>query len=208
MTLQWGHRLSAMETISSSRMSPSHPISLQWGHRLSAMETSLAVKIIRPVASLQWGHRLSAMDRRNDHRCRVRPNTASMGPPPFGDGNDGRQDQGKGLHPPSMGPPPFSDGNLVLLLNLDTLGVPSMGPSPFSDGNDYLGELPVRSPPHPSMGPPPFSDGNLTIWALSLTRTRPFNGATAFQRWKQLFVARLRHGFMKKRSFPQESVTG
>ena len=36
----------------------------------------------------------------------------------------------------------------------------------------------------------------------------PFNGATAFRRWKPLFVARLRHGFMQKRSFPQESVTG
>ena len=162
------------------------------------------------LTPLQWGHRLSAMDRRNDHRCRVRPNTASMGPPPFGDGNDGRQDQGKGLHPPSMGPPPFSDGNLVLLLNLDTLGVPSMGPSPFSDGNDYLGELPVRSPPHPSMGPPPFSDGNLVlllnldtlgvpsmgpppfsdgnlVLLLNLdTLERTFNGAIAFQRWKRL----------------------
>ena len=35
-----------------------------------------------------------------------------------------------------------------------------------------------------------------------------FNGATAFRRWKPLFVARLRHGFMQKRSFPEESVTG
>ena len=84
----------------------------------------------------------------------------SMGPPPFSDGNDGRQDQGKGLHPPSMEPPPFSDGNLVLLLNLDTLGVPSMGPPPFSDGN-----------------PTKLNGSTFPLGA--------FNGATAFQRWKQ-----------------------
>ena len=37
--LQWGHRLSAMET-SSSSSSSRREITLQWGHRLSAMETS------------------------------------------------------------------------------------------------------------------------------------------------------------------------
>ena len=45
-------------------------------------------------------------------------------------------------------------------------------------------------------------------WVDSIPPCSPFNGATAFQRWKLLFVARLRHGFMQKRAFSQESVTG
>ena len=86
---------------------------------------------------------------------------------------------------------------------------------------------------YPSMGPPPFGDGNVgfSLWpvlngaslqwghrlsAMETSGSRcgpfvnggPFNGATAFRRWKPLFVARLRHGFIQKRVFPQEPVTG
>ena len=88
---------------------------------------------------------------------------------------------------------------------------------------------PVR---FPSMGPPPFGDGNWRVrWGYGgkkrtfngatafrrwkhggnkecLRRDCAFNGATAFRRWKPLFVARLRHGFIQKRVFPQEPVTG
>ena len=110
---------------------------LQWGHRLSAMETSPQVsRTWRPLATfngatafrrwklaaiaalalvfvlLQWGHRLSAMEtmktlwRAAKCRCSFNGATAfrrwkleyrpplrvpdaepSMGPPPFGDGN-------------------------------------------------------------------------------------------------------------------------
>ena len=35
------------------------------------------------------------------------------------------------------------------------------------------------------MGPPPFSDGNLLLHPFFKRRYTPFNGATAFQRWKQ-----------------------
>ena len=61
--LQWGHRLSAVETPSrpTSKMTGRNP--LQWGHRLSAVETS---SILAPCSSslvlLQWGHRLSAVE--------------------------------------------------------------------------------------------------------------------------------------------------
>ena len=61
---------------------------LQWGHRLSAMETTVVGSgtiIIR--ATLQWGHRLSAMETGVDVRLRRPGCEASMGPPPFGDGN-------------------------------------------------------------------------------------------------------------------------
>ena len=86
--LQWGHRLSAMETglLSmgdtvqcfngatafrrwklESRMVTVGFNELQWGHRLSAMETRYGVHTERGPS--QWGHRLSAIWQ------------ASMGPP-------------------------------------------------------------------------------------------------------------------------------
>ena len=83
--LQWGHRLSAMETCLNSSMSRSSQSFngatafqrwklvyvlgsanirkfLQWGHRLSAMETPVWICPPAWVTVLQWGHRLSAME--------------------------------------------------------------------------------------------------------------------------------------------------
>ena len=63
------------------------------------------------VARLQWGHRLSAME---TPKCRVRHprlSPASMGPPPFGDGNAAEPSQINNRGLASMGPPPFGDGN-------------------------------------------------------------------------------------------------
>ena len=63
--LQWGHRLSAMETsVSSSMPNPTSP--LQWGHRLSAMETMYKDVQWCGWAELQWGHRLSAMETKEE----------------------------------------------------------------------------------------------------------------------------------------------
>ena len=36
--------------------------SLQWGHRLSAMEMAAKAVADKAAAELQWGHRLSAME--------------------------------------------------------------------------------------------------------------------------------------------------
>ena len=91
MPLQWGHRLSAMETCSFvadtyrslssfngatafQRWKPVGIIGmigwrgyLQWSHRLSAMETYTAYRLPEYVHILQWGHRLSAMERFGEH---------------------------------------------------------------------------------------------------------------------------------------------
>ena len=65
------------------------------------------------LLSLQWGHRLSAMET-GHHEGRLRTRgTASMGPPPFGDGNYWELvGANPGTYVASMGPPPFGDGNL------------------------------------------------------------------------------------------------
>ena len=110
--LQWGHRLSAMETFPSRPKLTNRYMYLQWGHRLSAMETNMTglIEHVRLMPSmgpppfgdgnrltadsapvvrlfLQWGHRLSAMETRHAWLLDGRERQPSMGPPPFGDGN-------------------------------------------------------------------------------------------------------------------------
>ena len=92
---------------------------LQWGHRLSAMETRFngatafrRWKRVRLCLTrlLQWGHRLSAMETSPKRKGRWVQIIASMGPPPFGDGNEAKAVK-KAADKASMGPPPFGDGN-------------------------------------------------------------------------------------------------
>ena len=158
---------------------------LQWGHRLSAMETICTVPVAILLAALQWGHRLSAMETFEADRRRVAERIPSMGPPPFGDGNLCPVPAWWPGGEPSMGPPPFGDGNHPPQSGWPQRTTsPSMGPPPFGDGNIDTGtqirrgasglqwghrlsamETPPQSSwPHrttsPSMGPPPFGDGN------------------------------------------------
>ena len=191
-TLQWGHRLSAMETTMLTVMNGSVR-TLQWGHRLSAMETRLhplVRRIVIVAASMgpppfgDGNVRLVAGKRLRIH--------ASMGPPPFGDGNDGPQNRRNSDRQASMGPPPFGDGNVWPVADALRRNGASMGPPPFGDGN-FLRFLEVSSidaslqwghrlsametgrkgedagrRTTASMGPPPFGDGN-----PMMPRTRP-----------------------------------
>ena len=84
--LQWGHRLSAMETTDPNPRCWRCD-KLQWGHRLSAMETPGHPRPGGCQLGLQWGHRLSAMETLRLLVVISAQVVASMGPPPFGDGN-------------------------------------------------------------------------------------------------------------------------
>ena len=196
----------------SALCSMSTPYSLQWGHRLSAMETRHNPGGYR-LRRLPFNG-ATAFQRWEPHRVlgKIEHRRApSMGPPSFSDGNifsqgpgavgfpvggrlqwghrlsametrRGPDDRGPGRHP-SMGPPPFSDGNLAGDGISRRFHNPSMGPPPFSDGNElHLAAGHLRR--EPSMGPPPFSDGNTRCPSLPWPTWPPFNGATAFQRWK------------------------
>ena len=135
--LQWGHRLSAVETI------PMYDdavgvITLQWGHRLSAVETASIASVSCAAIMLQWGHRLSAVETWGVRTPGGAGYHASMGPPPFGSGN-----LRQGQLPPlagvaSMGPPPFGSGNHCRKSAWTTPSRASMGPPPFGSGNVYL----------------------------------------------------------------------
>ena len=118
--LQWGHRLSAMETS-------------VWGHRLSAMETGVG-----PIAIvLQWGHRLSAMETHTRRASMGPPPFASMGPPPFGDGNQPVPNRRR-VCTCFNGATAFrrwKPWNSAILTARNLTDSASMGPPPFGDGN-------------------------------------------------------------------------
>ena len=169
------------------------------------------------------GHRLSAME-------------PSMGPPPFGDGNGlGMPERFSGHSVPSMGPPPFGDGNGDFGgLHQRVHGHPFNGATAFRRWKlgayrvqpafqvyfrPFNGATAFRrwKQPLPALtacrNDTPFNGATaFRRWKLGClvreARFSSFNGATAFRRWKPLFVARLRHGFIQKRVFPQEPVTG
>ena len=118
-SLQWGHRLSAMERIMGERI-PRIIHLLQWGHRLSAMERVGSNCGSGPTFSLQWGHRLSAME---SGHCTDGTTTLSMelqwghrlSAMESRDPLTGFVDVGRA----SMGPPPFGDGKNGISLSLN-----------------------------------------------------------------------------------------
>ena len=255
--LQWGHRLSAMET-NMVNVGLGALVYLQWGHRLSAMETTGYDLEIEVDRDLQWGHRLSAMETRNG---RGRTPTWSA---PFNGATAFRRWKRTRSARCRAGCPSFNGATAfrrwkrgVRETRLAAAGVAFNGATAFRRWKLSSTRSKTIRDITPSMGPPPFGDGNkhgitasdfvslILQWghrlsametllcsirhreATSLqwghrlsameTRNHPlmppisivtFNGATAFRRWKLLFVARLRHGFMQKRAFSQGSVTG
>ena len=135
--LQWSHRLSAVETVTSlrSRGALCSGERLQWSHRLSAVETyrrtsprsgwttrfngatafrqwTQTLQTWAWTRRLQWSHRLSAVETSRwptPESCMVRPiQAASMEPPPFGSGNEDLVEAFTGLRA-SMEPPPYLD---------------------------------------------------------------------------------------------------
>ena len=65
--LQWGQRLSALDTIQPF-FNETHYALLQWGQRLSALDTHASPAILCTWEELQWGQRLSALDTDQNHK--------------------------------------------------------------------------------------------------------------------------------------------
>jgi len=61
VSLQFGHDLSAVETIRGA-VQPATAFWLQFGHDLSAVETRPADWVALPTLTLQFGHDLSAVE--------------------------------------------------------------------------------------------------------------------------------------------------
>ena len=112
---------------------------LQWGHRLSAMETGYGghglgcwwSSFNGAIAFQRW--------KRPDHRDNHGSDRPSMGPSPFSDGNNPRF-RPSWLYPsPFNGATAFQRWKLQTSSLGDWASIgPSMGPPPFSDGNRSL----------------------------------------------------------------------
>ena len=137
---------------------------LQWSHRLSAMETwPRGISTARTEASFN-----GASAFRRWKLGFPRPQIQRAYRPSFNGATAFRR--WKPLHrlgrrlitiAPSMGPPPFGDGNPC------TAWAVALSPSPLRWGH-RLSAMETPAPP----GPSPYHH-------------RPFDGATAFRRWKQ-----------------------
>ena len=138
---------------------------LQWGHRLSAVETSLTSFRWKRLPKLQWGHRLSAVETiPRGQRRQALHLRASMGPPPFGSGNDS-----SGSAAPSSTPTGFN------------------GATAFRQWKRRPPCVLHRPGNEASMGPPPFGSGNLYCCQRPHSPRQCFNGATAFRQWKRIW---------------------
>ena len=162
---------------------------LQWGHRLSAVETSnVAVMRRRPSSVLQWGHRLSAVETCRSWDGRGPGPIASMGPPPFGSGNAAHCSVSGLSGGASMGPPPFGSGNRRRWCH----AVPCL--HSFNGATAFRQWKPAAPCGMSGMSRHRFNGATAfrqwKPWTLRPTwlRRRGFNGATAFRQWKPLFV--------------------
>ena len=184
VTLQWGHRLSTVET-GTYRLVVDHADKLQWGHRLSTVETGvaardpaiasyrfngatafrrwklvLAISWMREPTMLQWGHRLSTVETRSPRQASPGLSTRFNGATAFR----------RWKHPPES-----TGGSHVTVLQwghrLSTVEtgwgqLPGPGVSTLQWGHRLST---VETPPPrrtgdsricASMGPPPFDGGN------------------------------------------------
>ncbi len=156
---------------------------LQWGHRLSAVETWMSEqRASRTVASASMGPPSFGGGNLGDDRAARAGGRASMGPPSFGGGNCSTPSstlavscfngatvfrRWKLCRPPLCDPFPsgFNGATVFRRWKPDQYQyqsgdvVASMGPPSFGGGNTMVGQLP-NGKIYASMGPPSFGGGN------------------------------------------------
>ena len=133
--------------------------SLQWSHRPSAMETCRPSRAARSRSTFNGAtalRRWKPLGQQGRAGVNALP---SMEPPPFGDGNLGKQVDGQFPWVLQWSHRPSAMETGQPLVGRHTAYVPSMEPPPFGDGNNDRPPPPLENHP-PSMEPPPFGDGN------------------------------------------------
>ena len=89
------------------------PLGLQWGRGLSVAEIRANLEPLCEPCHLQWGRGLSVAEIRGPGTSSDRLVRSSMGPRPFGRGNDAPTAGRPPDHVSSMGPRPFGRGNVT-----------------------------------------------------------------------------------------------
>ena len=136
---------------------------------------------------LQWGHRLSAMEMWTRWNSATWGNSRFNGATAFRRWRCAEQAGHRPQHlAASMGPPPFGDGD-VLNKRATDRSISRLQWGHRLSAMEILGYR-HRCPGllHASMGPPPFGDGDGIGWRDSPSGLKCFNGATAFRRWRSL----------------------
>ncbi len=130
------------------------------------------------TAPLPWKYRRHHSAVREDVR-------SSMGPRPFSRGDSAPARYIAGRHRSFNGATAFQPWRHARgAVRPDTREVASMGPRPFSRGDARAVPLAARAL-QASMGPRPFSRGDSLYCGRCGRRAACFNGATAFQPWRQ-----------------------
>ena len=159
--LQWGHRLSAMETTRNA-----------WNKSRSTMPSMGPPPFGDGNTTVGYSGRPSSGTFNGATAFRRWKPVLQPGPAL------------RGVLPP-MGPPPFGDGNRPGRISGLRLKLPSMGPPPFGDGNSWPSWTRWVASTWSFNGATAFRRWKQLKW-LRHGRLfgRTFNGATAFRRWK------------------------
>ena len=197
LTLQWGHRLSAMENWENFRQCPFGILQPSMGPPPFGDGNWRAILAIGnhatgepPFNGATAFRRWKLMTRLRDDSSWIQP--PSMGPPPFGDGKPSPAEHSSGLQGNLQWGHRLSAMETIVARPLITAGdstssadlIPSMGPPPFGDGN-Y--RMPSRRRVHASVlqwGHRLSAMETGRSHASPIRSINAFNGATAFRRWK------------------------
>ncbi len=167
-TLQWGHRLSTVETgiFNLDRLGmiiasmgpppfdggngPCPPIArclklpwLQWGHRLSTVETCFMLCGMAAIIWLQWGHRLSTVETATHYDMRWRVAPLQWGHRLSTVETGKATWSANGCWRSFNGATAFRRWKLVCGPPTDRPNPASMGPPPFDGGNYWIIFYPV-----------------------------------------------------------------
>ncbi len=137
---------------------PSNP--LQWGHRLSPVETRTEFDASLSAYALQWGHRLSPVETGYGGEWSHLGWRASMGPPAFAGGNHITYLAHAAIAVASMGPPAFAGGNSASGMPYPTPASSFNGATGFRRWKPRSNRV-IAWVTRASMGPPAFAGGNL-----------------------------------------------
>ncbi len=213
--LQWGHRLSPVETRRTGMCAPLNgcasmgPPAFAGGNVMAVIGpgpdepasmgppafaggNSAITAAHKAQDWLQWGHRLSPVETRGSgcQRSACRRFNGATGFRRWK--RETARRPGAGATRASMGPPAFAGGNRVMLAFDSDAFLASMGPPAFAGGNTARASRAQRSCGCFN-GATGFRRWKLWISMSCCPCGRSFNGATGFRRWKPAGLDRRNH---------------
>ena len=209
LLLQWGHRLSAVETINAEagtnfrggfngatafqqwkpgtiRIRATNSAGFNGATAFQQWKHDVEKTYHMKVYALQWGHRLSAVETGGRGHRAGHTAPASMGPPPFSSGNRWTWPPGWPHSSRFNGATAFQQWKRGLPHRHRPASTASMGPPPFSSGNNPFHDFYVPNTLGLQWGHRLSAVETRIVTCQNVAPFHRFNGATAFQQWKPL----------------------